>query len=183
MPRILTPLLAYLIFAAWAPAAHAQSPGRLELSFDGGYGGGSEGGYGELAMDFRAYAPSGVGGVVRAGVATQIFSNAFALDLGVSLRLNLAGDESGGLALTGAVGPSVAYGPFDIDWVDAWGGFAMLGLDYWHRHFLIGLGVTGHLLVASSHDRQASWAGEEPGRNDPIMTLAPMLRVGWAWGN
>ncbi len=179
----LAPALALALVALGAQGASAQdSSGRLELTFDGGYGFGSEGEYGELALDFRAFSEVGVGGVLRTGVATQVFSNALALDLGVAFRTDLTGGERGGLAFTIAVGPSFAYGPFDVDWVDAWGGWAMLGLDLWHRHFVVGAGVTAHLLVPSSHDRQASWAGEVPGRDQPIATIAPMLRVGWVWG-
>jgi hypothetical protein len=180
------PITLSLVLATASTAAaedpSRRSPGRLELSFDAGYGFGTEGDYGEVAMDFRAFAPNGVGGVFRAGVATQIFSNALAVDLGFALRANLVGGEIGGLAISGALGPSFAYGPFDVDWVDAWGGWAMLGLDLWHRHFVVGVGVTAHLLVPTSHDRQASWAGEVPGRSNPITTIAPTIRVGWAWG-
>lgn len=179
------PIALSLVIAGSSPAeAQPQqlTSGRLELTFDGGYGFGTEGDYGELAMDFRAFTPNGVGGVFRAGVGTQIFSNALAMDLGFALRADLVGGDVGGVAIAGALGPSFAYGPFDVDWVDAWGGWAMLGIDFWHRHFVAGVGVTAHLLMPSSHDRQASWAGEAPGRSAPIVTIAPTIRVGWAWG-
>jgi hypothetical protein len=181
LSRRFTPLAAFVFTVLSAGSAEAQDSGRLELTFDGGYGFGSEGGYGELAMDFRAFTDRGVGGVLRAGVATQLFSSAFALDLGFAFCVDLAGGERGGLVLSGAVGPSFAYGPFDLGWVDAWGGFALLGLDFWHRHFVVGIGVSAHALVPASHDRQASWAGEVPGRDEPLVTIAPMLRVGWVW--
>lgn len=148
---------------------------RLELALDHGYGGSSEGGYGEIAADLRLSAPNGIGAVLRTGLATQLFSNALGVDLGVAYRVDLAASDHVGVQLGGALGPSLSYGPFDGGWVVAYGGWAMLHLDLWFRNFLVGVGVSAHAMASARH-------GQEGGRAAPILTLAPLVRIGGDWG-
>jgi len=155
---------------------------RLELSFDHGGGWSSEDAYGELALDLRIHAPMGLGVVLRAGLATQIFSNAGGLDLGAAYRVDLLAEEHVGVQLALAIGASVAYGPFDGGSVVAAGGFAMLHLDVWYRSVFVGLGVSSHALLSSRHGQAASRWGDDAGRADPILTVTPMLRIGGEWG-
>lgn len=171
-----TLVLFALVLAAPAAAQYRSESARarMEIAFDHGYGGGSEGGYAELAGDVRIWAPYGVGLIVRTGLASNVFSNAFAVDLGVGARVDLAHGSLGGLQLYGALGGSVAYGPFD-GYIPAFGGFAMAGLDLWHRNFFVGIAASAHALYAEGHQ-------DAGGRGDPIWTLAPMLRVGGDFG-
>ncbi len=149
--------------------------GRFELAFDHGYGFGTEGDYLELGTDIRGYAPSGLGAALRIGVAAQGLSNAVAADLGAALRVNLVSGVHSGLQLAGAVGPSLAIGPFDGGRVFAYGGWAMLHLNLWVGVFFVGLGVSAHALWSERHT-------EPNGRSAPILTIAPSLRVGFDWG-
>jgi hypothetical protein len=160
-------------------AAHAQLRGdseraRMELAFDSGYGGGSEGGYLEIGTDFRVWSPSGLGAIVRVGLASNVFSNAFATDAGAGFRFDLARGTTGGLQLASGIGASYARGPFDGD-RNAFGGFALLGFDGWHRNFFAGVGVSAHLLWTLGSQGEGA-------RTDPIWTLTPMLRIGGDWG-
>ncbi len=148
---------------------------RLELAFEVGYGGSSEGGFGELGGDLRLWAPNGAGVVLRTGLATTGFSNAFGVDLGAAYRLDLLSEEHLGLQLAGAIGPSVAYGPFDEGYVAAYGGFAMIHLDFWYRNVLVGVGVSAHAMAPERHMQLE-------GRDDPILTLTPLIRIGGDWG-
>lgn len=147
----------------------------MELALDVGAGPSTEGVYGELAADLRLWAPFGLGGVLRVGGATTGFSNAFAADLGVAGRLDLHSEEHLGLQLAGALGPSVAYGPFDAGNVSAFGGWAMVHVDFWYRNLIVGIGVSGHAMIAERH-------GQADGRDDAILSLAPTIRVGGEWG-
>ncbi len=109
--RRLAPLGALLLLLPCAAEAQDRSRSgraRLELSLDHGYGPSSEDGFGVLAADLRIHAPNGLGVALRTGIATQIFSNAFAIDLGVAYRLDLIAVEHAGLQLAGAIGPSLA---------------------------------------------------------------------------
>lgn len=167
---------------ATAPIASAQDRSRsgrsrMELAFDHGYGASSEGGYAEIAADLRIYAPFGLGAVLRTGIASNLFSNALAADLGVAYRLDLVAEEHVGLQLAGAIGPSIAYDPFDQGNVTAFGGWAMVHLDFWHRNVFVGLGASAHALLGERH-------AEVEGRGAPILTLAPMSASRrWAsWG-
>lgn len=169
---------------ALASVAHAQDRtrtgrARMELAFDHGYGLGSEGEYAELAVDARLYAPFGLGVALRTGLATQLFSNALAIDLGPAYRLDLVAGEHAGLQLALAAGPSVARGPFDGGDVWAFGLFGMLHLDFWYRNFFVGLG-------ASAHGLWPTRAGEDQlegtPRTDPIWTFTPTIRIGGEWG-
>jgi hypothetical protein len=141
---------------------------RMELAFDHGFGGGSEGGYAELAIDMRVWAPFGLGLVLRTGLASNGFSNALAADLGPAVRI-IGGGKLGGVALSLAGGLAYAYGPFHEGWAHGVGAFALLAIDFWYRNFFAGLAASGHVLFASE-------------RQTPIWTLAPMLRVGGDWG-
>lgn len=187
--------LAVLVVVSAIPlvATHAQAQdrsrsdrARLELSFDHGGGWSSEDAYGELALDLRLHAPvqasMSLGVVLRAGLATQLFSNAGAFDLGAAYRVDLLAEEHIGVQLALALGGSVAYGPFDGGNVVAAGGFAMLHLDLWYRSSFVGIGVSSHALLSSRHAEQASRWGDDAGRTDPIVTVTPMLRVGGEWG-
>ncbi|MCA9607311.1 MAG: hypothetical protein KC619_17015 [Myxococcales bacterium] len=180
--------LAALAALALLPTlGHAQDRSRsgrarLELAFDAGYGPSSEDAFGVVAADLRLHTPDGLGAVIRSGLATQIFSNAVAIDLGVAYRLDLVAADHAGLQLGGAIGPSLAHGPFDRGDVVAAGGFAMLHLDFWYRNFLVGIGVAGHLLFSERHGQPASRWGDDAGREAPILALVPTLRIGGDWG-
>lgn len=177
----ITSVLAALALVAPASAQDRSATGRsrLELAFDHGYGASTEGDYAEVSVDARLYAPFGLGAVVRTGAATQLFSNALAMDLGVAYRLDLAAGEHAGLQLALALGPALARGPFDGGEVWAFGGWAMLHLDFWYRNFFVGLGVSGHAVWAS---RDGEENLEGPPRTGAVMTLTPTLRVGGEWG-
>jgi hypothetical protein len=171
-------LLTTLTLAGTARAQNRSSPvrARMELAIDLGYGGGSEGAYGELAMDFRVWAPEGLGVIVRTGAATNLWSTAFAADLGFGARLDLERGARGGLQLALGIGATYARGPFDGE-VDALGGFGTASLELWHDNWFLGLGATAHALAALAADEN------EPTREDPLIwTLAPMLRMGGDWG-
>lgn len=185
-----SPLLTcVLVLFALAPPDRAEAQtrattgrARAELAFDHGYGFGTEadhmhprGDFVELATDFRLYAPFGLGLVLRAGVAARPLSYAFAGDLGVAQRLDLLRRDGWGLQLGFAAGASLAYGPFDQSYVGAAGGFAMVHLDLWMREMFFGIGLDAHALLPEGHA-----SGE--GRTDPILTIAPLLRVGADWG-
>ncbi|MCB9598598.1 MAG: hypothetical protein H6719_38135 [Sandaracinaceae bacterium] len=184
MTRPIACLSLVIASLALAPPALAQDRNatgrsRMELSFDHGYGFGSEGEFVELAADGRVYAPFGLGVVARAGLATRVFSNALALDLGAAYRLDLVDTPHAGLQLAIAVGPSVARGPFDGGEVWAFGGWSMLHLDFWYRNFFVGLGATGHLMATT---REGSDVVDGNPRSAPILTLTPMIRIGGEWG-
>jgi hypothetical protein len=173
-------VLALCALAALGGTAHAQyrtttQRGRLELAFDHGYGFSTEGDFLELGSDIRAYAPEGIGGAIRVGVAAQGLSNAFAADLGVALRTDLVATPRWGLQLAGAIGPSLAVGPFDGGRVMALGGFGMVHLDLWVGVLFVGIGVTGHALWSERH-------ASPNGRADAVLSIAPTLRVGFDWG-
>lgn len=148
---------------------------RMELALDSGYGFGTEGDYAELAADFRVYTPEGTGAVFRAGGALRVLSNAMAFDLGAAQRFELVGGTNAGLQLALVAGTSMAWGPFDPEGnVAAYGGFGMVHLDVWTTNFFIGLGVTGHAMLPARH--------HQGGRSDPILTIAPQIRLGGDWG-
>lgn len=179
MPRLSRLLLLVLVCAvpSTASAQDRSRTGRarLELALDLGYGGGSDGGYVEIGADLRLSAPFGLGVVLRTGLATNGFSNALAADLGIAYRLDLIQEEHLGVQVGAAVGPSVASGPFDQGEVLAYGGWAMIHLDFWYRNLLIGVGLSGHAMVGERH-------AQPTGRDTPILTLAPMIRFGGEWG-
>lgn len=139
----------------------------MEAAFDHGYGGSSEGGYAELALDVRIWAPFGLGLAIRGGLASNGFSNAVGVDLGPGLRVDLAGGALGGAQLFFVAGAAYAYGPFQ-GWTHAVGAFASLGFDLWHRNFFVGIAGTAHVLAAR--------------RDDPLWTLLPTIRIGGEWG-
>lgn len=161
--------------AADAQSRSTTGRARMELSADHGVGFGSEGMYGELATDVRLVDPSGFGGVLRVGLASNGLSNALAVDLGAAYRLNLFVRPDWGVQLGLALGPSFAWGPFDQGMVAAWGGFSMLHLDVWVGTFFAGVGVTAHALMPERHS-------QVDGRADAILTVAPVIRVGGDWG-
>jgi hypothetical protein len=170
------PLLCLVLTLCVASSATAQvrtatGRSRMELAFDHGVGFGTEDMYFELAGDLRVYSPFGLGVVLRAGAATQIMSIAFAAEVGVAYRLDLLTTDRAGIQLGIALGPSVAYGPFDRGSVPAIGGWGMLHLDVWHRNIFVGIGVTGHALAPQGEQRVY-----------PILTITPTLRVGGDWG-
>jgi hypothetical protein len=173
-----------LASAALASSAHAQDRSRsgrsrMELAFDHGYGVSSEGEYAELAVDARLYAPFGLGLVVRTGLATQLFSNAVALDLGLAYRVDLVAGDHAGLQLALAAGGSAARGPFDGGDVWALGVVGMLHLDFWYRNFFVGIGASSHALwpIRAGEDQL-----EGTPRTDPLWTLTPTIRIGGEWG-
>ena len=182
------PLLAFALSLTTTAAAQARDRStsgrsRLELSFDHGYGFATEGQYVELAADLRLYAPFGLGAVLRTGAAVQGPSNALALDVGVAGRFDLLSYEHFGLQLGGALGPSLAAGPFDGGNVLAFGGWALVNLDFWFRNFFVGLGVSGHALVSERYGQEAEPGSiDPPGRTDPILSLTPLIRIGGDWG-
>ena len=148
---------------------------RMELSLDAGYGFSTEGDYLELASDFRAYAPFGLGVVLRVGAAVRWLSNAVAVDVGAAQRFDLVSGTHAGLQLVLTAGASVAYGPFDLRGdVAAYGGFGMVHLDLWTTNFFIGVGASAHAMVPEL-------AGQG-GRDAPILTITPLLRFGGDWG-
>lgn len=147
----------------------------MELAFDHGYGVSTEGDYAELGADLRLWAPFGLGVVLRTGVASNGMSTAAAADLGVGYRLDLVAIDHVGLQLAGVLGPSLAHGPFDHGKVAAFGGFAMLHLDFWYRNFFVGVGVSAHAMVSERY-------AQSDGRDAPILTLTPTLRIGADWG-
>lgn len=160
--------------------AHAQDRSRsgrarLELSFDHGAGGSTEGPYGELAADLRLHAPEGFGAVLRTGIASNLLSYAFAIDLGVAQRFDLVAFDHVGLQLSVAGGASIEEGPFDRGRVGAFGGWGMLHADLWYRNFFVGVGAVGHVLATDSHQ-------SETGRQEPVVSLAGVLRLGGDWG-
>ncbi|MBX3273424.1 MAG: hypothetical protein KF729_24385 [Sandaracinaceae bacterium] len=166
--------------------AHAQlrtrattGRARMELAFDHGYGLGTEGDYLELGVDLRVHAAEGIGAVVRGGLALAPFSIAYVVEAGLAYRLDLFSSEAFGVQLAVAAGPSFAYGPFDRGEVPALGGWAMLGLDLWHRNFLFGIGVAGHALGVLSDGGGDNYAAPREG---PLLTITPTLRVGGDWG-
>ena len=178
--------LAALALSLLPDLAHAQARtrattgrARMELAFDHGYGLGTEGDYLELGVDLRVYAPEGIGAVVRGGVALAPISIAYVVEAGLAYRLDLLSSEAFGVQLGLAAGPSFAYGPFDRGEVPALGGWAMLGLDLWHRNFFFGIGVTGHALGVLSDGGGDNHA---PPREGPLLTVTPTLRVGGDWG-
>ena len=156
---------------AGAEVRTATGRSRMELTFDHGLGFGTEGMFFELATDLRVYAPYGLGAVLRLGGAAQLMSIGWAAEVGVAYRVDLFTMERAGIQLGIALGPSVAYGPFDRGSVPAIGGWGMLHLDVWHRNIFVGIGVTGHALAPE---------GEQ--RTNPILTVTPTLRVGGEWG-
>lgn len=167
-----------------AEPAHAQDRtrtgrSRVELAFDHGYGFGTEGDFAELSVDARLYAPFGLGVALRAGVASRLFSNAVGVDLGLAYRLDLSAGEHAGLQLALTLGPSVARGPFDGGQVWAFGGWAMVHLDFWYRNFFVGVGASGHAMWA---DRMGENGLEGAPRTDALMTLTPTIRVGGEFG-
>ncbi len=173
---------AALVFVLVSSAALASAQdrsrshrARMELVLDLGLGASTEGMYGEASGDLRLFSPDGVGAVLRTGVATRGFSNAPAVELGVAYRFDLLAAEHLGLQLTGVIGPSVAYGPFDDGNVAAYGGWAMLHLDFWYRNVVVGVGVTGHAMLGERHE-------QTEGRASPILSIAPTLRIGGEWG-
>jgi len=189
-PRHLASLLAFgLALVAAAPVCaqyrSTTGRGRVEIALDHAWGFGSEGEHLQLASDLRVYAPFGFGAVFRAGLASQLLSNALAFDLGVAQRFDLVAGPRAGLQLALAVGGSYANGPFAPDSVaslpfhersvDALGGFAMVHLDVWIDTFFFGAGVSGHLLRATGDAHQA--------RGGELLTsVAPTLRLGGEWG-
>lgn len=179
--RLILAAFAACLTASVALPANAQSTlpsfrstshrARMELGVDLGYGFGSEGDYLELATDFRVHAPFGLGAVVRFGVASRLLSNALAVDVGAAQRFDLVAGAHGGIQLALAAGLGTAYGPFGQHGdVAAYGGFGMVQLDFWTTHLFVGVGVSGHALLAE---------GE---RSDPILTVAPQVRLGGDWG-
>jgi len=189
-PAIHRPFLTLLVVTLCSSstlmsAAAQDSPESgvsVEAALDHGLGFGSEGTFGVLGADVRVYGESGFGGVLRLGLATQLFSNAFVMDAGLAYRLVLWEQEHMALSLAAAVGPSFAYGPFDGGDVHAVGGWAMTGLDFQHRRAFFGIGVAGHALVPGRPDQTPSFVGEGGARRDPVLALTPTLRVGLAWG-
>lgn len=176
----MTRLLLLTTFLLSPLTAHAQSRSttgraRMELSADHGVGFGTEGLYGELGTDLRLTAPDGFGAALRLGLASNGPSNALAVDLGATYRLDLFARPDWGVQAGLALGPSMAWGPFDQGQVTAWGGFAMLHLDVWVGRFFAGVGLSGHALLPERH-------AQMDGRADPILTLAPTIRVGGDWG-
>lgn len=179
MPRLLSSALLVLLCAT-ASVASAQDRSRshrarMELALDHGLGASTEGMYGELSADLRIFAPEGVGAVLRTGVATRGFSNAPAVDLGIAYRLDLFALDHVGLQLDGVIGPSVAYGPFDDGNVAAYGGWAMIHLDFWYRNMVVGLGVSAHAMLSERY-------GSPQGRDSAILTITPTIRIGGDWG-
>lgn len=156
---------------AAAQVRTATGRSRMELTFDHGIGFGTEGMFFEGAMDLRVYAPLGLGAVLRVGAATQLMSGGFAAEVGAAYRLDLFTMERAGIQLGVALGPSVAYGPFDRGNAPAIGGWGMLHVDVWHRNIFVGIGLTGHAL-----------ASEGAQRTNPVLTITPTLRVGGEWG-
>jgi len=183
-------LLVVALTLSWAAPASAQyrsttGRGRVEIALDHAWGFGSEGEHLQLAADLRVHAPCGLGAVFRAGLASQLLSNALAFDLGIAQRVDLVTGPRAGLQLAFAAGGSYANGPFAPDSVaslpfhersvDALGGFAMVHLDVWIDTFFFGAGVSGHLLRATGDAHQA--------RGGELLTaLAPTLRLGGEWG-
>lgn len=142
MRRTTQAAIAALALLLQALPAHAQDRSRsgrarLELSFDHGAGGSTEGPYGELAADLRLHTPEGFGAVLRTGIASNLLSYAFAIDLGVAQRFDLVAFDHVGLQLSVAGGPSIGEGPFDRGRVGAFGGWGMLHADLWYRNFFV----------------------------------------------
>ena len=154
----------------------------MELSVDHGYGFGSEDGFIELAFDLRVHAPNGLGAVLRMGGAAQIMSAAFAVDAGIAYRVELVSSDLAALQLGLALGPSVAYGPFDRGMVPAYGGFAMAHFDVRFSRFFVGLGVSAHALMPDGPGEQSGSRTTSPSRDAPLLALTPTLRVGGEWG-
>src|SRR5689334_6559640 len=100
-----------LVLSVLAASASAQAQSRsttdrarMEVALDHGYGGGSEGGFVELAIDLRLFAPEGMGFVLRTGAASNGLSNAIAADVGGAWRFDLVRGTRGGLQLSFAAG-------------------------------------------------------------------------------
>jgi len=175
--------LAILTSTAGAQDRTTSRRARLELSFDHGYGFSTEGSFIELAADLRLLSPDGIGVALRTGSAVQGLSNAHVIELGIAGRLNLFSLPHVGLQLGGAIGPSLACGPFDGGDVRAYGGWASLHLDLWHRNLFVGVGVSGHALLSDRHATQIDPLSIEAPRGDaPILSLTPLIRLGGDWG-
>ena len=169
--------LALLLQTAHAHAEDRSRSGRarLELSFDHGVGGSTEGAYGELAADLRLHAPEGFGAVLRSGLASNVLSYAFAIDLGVAQRFDLVAFDHVGLQLSVAGGASIGEGPFDRgrDGAAAAEGFPLAHLGA--RPIYLGVGAVGHALATDRHQAEAR-------RQEPVVSLAGLLRIGGDWG-
>lgn len=172
-----------------AARAERADTWRLSAAFDHGYGFSGErsaafggaGQYLELAGDVRLTSPLGLGVAARIGTAFQLTAAPFAADLGVTYRYEERIGARWGWRVEGALGPSVAIGPFDrieetgnhLDRT-AFGVFGMADVDLWFGDSFVGLGLSAHALP---------WFVADPDgqRTDPILTVAPQLRVGGEW--
>ncbi|WP_053236575.1 hypothetical protein [Sandaracinus amylolyticus] len=158
-------LVASLLVASLlvSSTAHAQErPGRsaLEIGFDHGVAQLREPGEqiewtgATAALDVRLHAPSGFGGMIRAGTTLGKIMT-LEIDAGATYRAWIHHRGPRGLQLGGGLGASMFWNDLapmiGIDTSLAAGGFLTVQLDYREHGFFVGIGYQARWLPLREH--------------------------------